>query len=99
MGVFHWVEVIVNGHNAGHGLPLDAILHCVTQDSGSLAIPASLVQGFPHGEWLGTFDGTACEGMDCLPCELSRFTRHVVDAEPGPVELVVRSSTYFGWSH
>jgi len=93
------VEVIVNGHNAGHGLPLDAVLHCVTQDSGSLAIPASLVQGFPQGEWLGTFDGTACEGMDCLPSELSRFTRHVVDAEPGPVELVVRSTTYFAWSH
>ncbi len=93
------VEVVINGHNAGHGLPLDAILHCVTQDSGSLAIPATLAQDFPTGEWLGEFNGTCCEGLDCLPSELSRFTRHVIQADPGPVELVVRSTTYFGWSH
>jgi hypothetical protein len=93
------VEVIINGHNAGHGTPLDAILHCVTQDSGSLSLPVSLVQEFPSGEWQGEFNGTACEGLDCLPSELSRFTRHVVDAGPGPVELVVRSTTYFAWTH
>jgi len=93
------VEVVINSHNSGHGLPLDAVIHCVGPDSGSLAIPAALTQAFPPGEWLGGFDGTACEGMDCLPSELSRFNRHVVQAEPGDVELVVRSTTYFAWSH
>jgi len=93
------VEVVVNGHNAGHGLPLDAVLHCVTTDSGSLTLPVALVREFPAGAWLGEFDGTACEGLDCLPSELSRFTRHVLGADPGPVELVVRSTTYFAWEH
>ena len=37
--------------------------------------------------------------MDCIPSEISRTTRHTGEAEPGPVELVVRSTTFFGWEH
>ena len=93
------IELVINGHNAAHGLPLDPILHCVSRDDGSLNIPQALVEAFTVGAWLGDFNDVSCLGMDCIPSEISRTTRHSVEAEPGPVELVVRSTTFFGWEH
>ncbi len=91
------VSLIFLGHNAGHGLPLDDIIWCVGPDDGELTIPQAVVEAFPPGMWLGGFGGFCCEGMDCPPSELSRYTRNVIDSEAGPVEMIVRSTVYLGW--
>ncbi len=93
------VELIVNGHNAAHGLPLGDIIWCVGPDDGTLTVPQAVVEAFPYGTWLGGFDGACCEGLDCPVSEFSRFTRNAVEAAPGQVELIVRSTAYLGWTH
>jgi len=93
------VSLLINGHNAGHGLPLGDIIWCVGPDDGSLTIPQAVVEAFEDGEWLGEFGGVSCEGLDCPPSVLSRYTRNEVEVDPGPVELIVRSTVYMGWTH
>ncbi len=88
------VQVVINGANARHGAPLDDFIWCEGPDSGTLTIPASMLDSFPYGQ-----TPEVTEGYDWPHSELTRYTRHSADTEFGRVELVVRSTTYFQPSH
>ena len=88
------IQVKINGANMAHGLPLNDILWCEGPDTGSLTIPQALVEAFPHGE-----TPEICVGHDCPPSEFTRYTRDVTSVGPGPAQLEVRSSAFFGYDH
>ena len=88
------VRVEINGVNASHGLPLMDIIECVGTDTGSLVIPAALVEEFPTGQ-----TQEICVGHDCPPSELTRYTRDATQTSYGVAELQVRNSVYFFYDH
>lgn len=88
------IDVVINGFNAAHGAPLADIIVCRGTDTGSIEIPRSFVEEFPHGA-----TPVVTEGHDWPHSELTRYTRNSVDTEQGRAELVVRSTTYFQLSH
>ena len=88
------VRLVINGFNDVHGAPLSDIIECETADTGSLIIPRSFVEEFPHGE---TPDVT--EGYDWPHAELTRYTQNIVGTDGGQAKLVIRSTTYFQPSH
>ena len=88
------VRVAVNGVNQAHGLPLMDIIECVGTDTGSLVIPAALVEEFPTGQ-----TQEICVGHDCPPSELTRYTRDATQTSYGLAELQVRNSVYFFYDH
>jgi len=88
------VRVEVNGVNAAHGLPLMDIIECVGTDTGSLVIPAALVEEFPPGQ-----SQEICVGHDCPPSVLSRYTRASTQTSHGLAEMLVRNTVYFFYDH
>jgi hypothetical protein len=88
------VQVVLNGSNLSHGAPLRDIVRCEGADTGSLTIPQAIVERFPHGD-----TPEVTEGYDHPASTLGRYTRSRVETDSGPVELLVRSTTYFLVSH
>jgi len=88
------VRVEVNGVNTAHGLPLMDIIECVGTDTGSLTIPAAMVEEFPPGQ-----TQEICVGHDCPPSELTRYTLDSTQTSYGPAELQVRNTVYFFYDH
>jgi hypothetical protein len=88
------IRVVLNGFNAMHGAPLSDVIECEGTDTGSLTIPQTLVEEFPHGT-----TPEVTEGYDWPHSELSRYTRSSEDVAEGPARLVVRSTVYFLMSH
>ena len=88
------VEVVINGINQAHGLPLMDIIECVGTDTGSMVLPQALVEAFPHG-----LHEDICVSHDCPPSEITRFTRQTVDTASGPVQLHVHSTVTFSYIH
>jgi len=88
------IQMVLNGSNLVHGAPLRDIVWCEGPDSGSLVVPQAMVERFPHGD-----TPEVSEGYDHPPSILGRYTRSRAETEMGPVELLVRSTTYFLVSH
>ena len=88
------VELVINGVNQAHGLPLMDIIECVGTDTGSMVVPQALVEAFPYG-----LHEDICVSHDCPPSEITRFTRQTVDTASGSVQLLVRSTVYFSYIH
>ncbi len=88
------VEVVINGVNQAHGLPLMDIIECVGTDTGSMIIPQALVEAFPYG-----LHEDICVSHDCPPSEITRFSRQTVDTASGPVQLYLHSTVYFSYIH
>ena len=76
--------------NMGHGLPIINVLQCVGPDTGSLTIPAEMTDIWP--DW-ATPD--ACAGIDCPYSEVVRYTRQIVETDPGDAWLTVSSTSVF----
>ena len=88
------VAVVLNGFNVSHGAPLSDIVRCETTDTGSVDVPRAMVDAFPHGT-----TPEVTEGYDWPHATLSRYTRARADTEFGPIELLVRSTSYFLLEH
>lgn len=88
------VSLVLNSFNALHGAPLTDIIQCESPDDGNLRVPQELIEQFPVGE-----TPEVTEGYDWPHSELTRYTRHTEEVGPGPVTLIVRSTTYFRFSH
>ncbi len=80
------VSLEIKGPSSSHGLPADHVIECSVPDTGELTIPVSLVNTFVDA-------GGAMDGW-CYVVRLSRYTRGVADAEPGPAELWVGSQVW-----
>jgi len=88
------VRVLINGANNSHGMPLNHVIWCETEDTGAVTIPQALVEAFPLGSW-----PEICVGHDCPPSELVRYRRDAATVPQGIVELEVVSRIYFGYDH
>jgi hypothetical protein len=88
------MRVVINGFNQAHGAPLADIIECEGPDTGSLTIPQSFVEEFPHG---ATPEVTS--SYDWPHSELTRYTRSSKEVAEGPARLIVRSTAYFLTSH
>jgi hypothetical protein len=89
------VRLVLNSDNAGHGLPLHAIIECQAPDAaGEIVVPAALIEQLPEFEFLGI-----CVGHDCPPSSLARRARATVAAGDAVVELVVASEVQFWVTH
>ena len=88
------VQVALNGFDVTHGAPLSDIIWCEGQDTGSMVIPAAMVERFPMGK---TPEVTS--GYDWPHSELTRYTRRSQSTAQGLATLVVRSTTCFLLSH
>lgn len=88
------VSLVLNSFNALHGAPLTDIIQCESPDDGNLRVPRQVIEQFPVGE-----TPEVTEGYDWPHSELTRYTRSTEQADPGPVTLIVRSTTYFRFSH
>ena len=87
------VRVSITSPTAGHGGPYRGMIECVTEDTGSLTIPAAIMVLFPE---------SVCPvivGSDCHYSEITRFTRQTVQTDAGPAELSVRSTAHFWYDH
>jgi hypothetical protein len=88
------VSLVLNSFNALHGAPLSDIIECESPDDGSLLVPQALLEQFPLGE-----TPEVTEGYDWPHSELTRYTRGTKQVEPGAATLIVRSTSYFRFSH
>lgn len=88
------VRFRINGVNNGHGMPLNDILWCEIEDSGSLTVPQALVEAFPLGS-----SPTECVGHDCPSSELVRYRRDQVSVAQGVAGLEILNRVYFGYDH
>ncbi len=70
--------------SGGHGLPIKDVVECAAPDTGSLTIPATIMELFPGWNTPG-----ACAGSDCPYSELVRATRFIAPGSVGDVWLTV----------
>ncbi|HEU5057484.1 MAG TPA: hypothetical protein VFU21_13200 [Kofleriaceae bacterium] len=62
------VRLEINSDNAGHGLPVDSMIECESDDDGSLTVPRAMVEAFPEKPYQNI-----CAGTDCPPSSLTRY--------------------------
>ncbi|HEU5057485.1 MAG TPA: hypothetical protein VFU21_13205 [Kofleriaceae bacterium] len=62
------VRLEINSNNQGHGLPVDSMIECESDDVGSLTVPRAMIEAFPPKEYQNI-----CAGTDCPPSTLTRY--------------------------
>ena len=62
------VRLEINSNNQGHGLPVDSMIECESDDDGSLTVPRAMIEAFPDKEYQNI-----CAGTDCPPSTLTRY--------------------------
>ena len=62
------VRLEINSNNQGHGLPVDSMIECESDDAGSLTVPRVMIEAFPEKEY-----ANICAGSDCPPSTLTRY--------------------------
>ncbi len=85
------VEVVINGVNEAHGMPLHDIITCVGPDDGEVVVPQALIDEIFSGEGLPE----SCTHRDCPQSVLTRFTRGRTTVDGVTMDLLVRNSVYF----
>jgi hypothetical protein len=93
------VRVWMPSPNNGHGLPSNAVIECEGTDTGSLTIPAALIEAFPALVEADTCSGIACVSIDCPPSTLSRYRSGSAAAGSEQVELRIQSDVVFYLIH
>jgi hypothetical protein len=89
------VRLLVPSVNNGHGMPPRAVIECEGPDAGQLAIASALIDGLPPFEHTDACAGIACEGRDCPPATVARYTRAVAAAGAETVEIRAQSKVLF----
>lgn len=85
--------------NNGHGLPPRAVLECEGPDTGSMRIPAPLIEAFPELITGDTCDGIACVSVDCPPSTIARYSQGAATAGDESVALRVQAEVNFYLVH
>jgi hypothetical protein len=85
--------------NNGHGLPPNAVIECEGSDTGSVTIPARLIEAFPALVTADTCSGIACVSIDCPPSTLARYRSGSAAAGSEQVELRIQSEVKFYLVH
>ena len=62
------VRLEINSNNQGHGLPVDSMIECESDDDGSLTVPRAMIEAFPYKDYQNI-----CAGTDCPPSSLTRY--------------------------
>ena len=62
------VRLEINSNNRGHGLPVDSMIECESDDDGSLTVPRAMIEAFPEKPYQNI-----CAGTDCPPSTLTRY--------------------------
>ncbi len=88
------VRLELRGRNQGHGQPLDGLVVCEADDSGSLTVPRGVLAAFPAHPY-----ETICDGRDCPPSTLVRFTRDRRTVDGRAMELEVGARRDFAVIH
>lgn len=84
------VELRLHGMAAHDGAPLQDLLWCIADDTGSITVPAEILQGFP------TSEDIICDQYQwCPPSEISRYRQSAADTEGGPARMTVRWAVEF----
>lgn len=78
------VRLELRGRNQGHGQPLDGLVVCEADDTGSLTVPRAILEAFPPHPY-----ESICDGRDCPHSTLVRFTRDRRDVDGRAMELEV----------
>jgi hypothetical protein len=92
--VFTWSPIVpgtrmrleILSDTAAHGLPVDVMIECETDDTGSMTVPRAFVEAFPEAVW-----PDACAGHDCPPSSLTRFRSD--RTEVGGLDIELRVGT------
>lgn len=79
------VRLEILSNNAGHGIPVDAMIECEADDTGRIAVPQAMVEAFPEKPYQNI-----CAGTDCPPSSLTRFRAD--RAEVGGREIELRAA-------
>ncbi len=62
------VRLEINSNNRGHGLPVDSMIECESDDDGSLTVPRAMIEAFPDKPYQNI-----CAGTDCPPSTVTRY--------------------------
>ena len=62
------VRLEINSNNSGHGLPVNSMIECESDDDGSLTVPRAMIEAFPEKPYQNI-----CAGTDCPPSTLTRY--------------------------
>ncbi len=89
-----FVRLVVKSSNSCHGCPLHAQLVCDLADTGSLTIPAALIDQLPT-----IYAAEICAGHDCPMSYIERRSCTSIDLPGAPAHLCVTSRTSFLASH
>jgi hypothetical protein len=84
------VRLEILSNNAGHGLPVDAMIECESDDAGRLVVPRAFVEAFPQKPYQN-----ACAGSDCPPSALTRFRSDRAEVGGRAIELRVEARRQF----
>jgi len=86
------VELRLHGKAAHDGAPLQDLLLCVVDDTGSLTVPAEILQSFP------TSADTICDQYQwCPESEIGRYRQSSAQTDAGEARMTVRSVVEFDY--
>jgi hypothetical protein len=89
------VRLRIPGPNNGHGMPPRAVIECEGPDVGRFVVPAALIDGLPDLETTDPCAGIACEGYDCPPSSLARYSRATAAAGAETVDVRAEAEVIF----
>lgn len=84
------VRIEINSNNRGHGLPVDSMIECESDDDGSLTVPRAMIEAFPEKPYQNI-----CAGTDCPPSTLTRYRWDRTEVSGLEVELRVEFRAQF----
>jgi hypothetical protein len=76
-------------------MPPRAVIECEGPDAGRFVVPAALIDGLPELDTPEPCAGIACEGYDCPPSSLARYSRTTVAAGAETVEVRAEAEVIF----
>ncbi len=88
------VRLVVKSPNACHGCPIFGQLVCDVPDTGSLTVPASLIEKMP-----AIYPAEICVGHDCPMSYLERRRCAAIDVPDAPAWLCATSRVSFLVDH